>query len=165
MVVGEGGVYLGTIVAAPPPEAIPTPEQLPAYQSEAWGVRLKTNHFLDGLTPWPPNPPIDDSVPPLSSLGYFADNIYKLGPLTLPEYTAQLLEFSEVAFPKHVTERLKNGLNILGNAAERGGDWDANKRIWQTDKSTRHTDSQEVTSWRGGMAQDDGWRWALLTDP
>lgn len=157
IVIGEGGVYLGAKNA---------PTNPLDSLIHTWGVDLKTNHFLDGLTSWHANTPIDESVPPLSVLGQSADDIYKLGPLDITDYTAQLSELATVAFPKHVTERLQEGLKrYLGGEAERGESWDVKKKVWQTDRNTRHSESDEVASWKGGKTRDEGWEWELLTDP
>ncbi|WVQ95719.1 hypothetical protein IAU59_002818 [Kwoniella sp. CBS 9459] len=43
-------------------------------------------------------------------------------------------------------------------------DWDGKKTVWQTDKDTRHVESDEVQSWKNGQAKDEGWYWNLLTD-
>ena len=92
--------------------------------------------------------------------------MYKLGSLFLPDYEAQLSEFATVAFPKGTTERLKDGLKryLDTTTEDTRKDWDEYKRVWQTDKDTRHSDSSEVESWRGSLARDEGWSWDLLTD-
>ncbi len=137
----------------------------PPSSIQTWGLNLKTNHLLDGLTPWPPNPTINGSDSPLSSLGHFADNVYKLGPLMVPEYTDQLFAFTTAAFPKALGARLKNALSRYMSGEDMGESWDTNKNVWQTDKNTRHSDSSEVGSWKNGKAKDEGWKWDLLTDP
>lgn len=143
----------------------PKPEPKPPDSILTWGVDLETNYFTNGLTPWLSNPPINETEAPLSELGHFADNTYKLGALILPDYEAQLSEFAIVAFPNNITERLNDGLRrYLGTPGNTGEDWDEHKRVWQTDKDTRHSESSEVRSWKGSLARDEGWSWDLLTD-
>ena len=171
VVIGANGVYLGsdmtdsslhpspTINEAGPEARPPDPELI-----ETWGVNLKINHFRDGLTPWPHNPSIDESSSPLSTLGHFADNIYKLGPLSLAEYTAQLTEFATVAFPKDMARILRDSLETFLERAGIKKGWDLEKNVWQTAKDSRHTESSEVASWKDGKARDEGWKWELLSD-
>lgn len=71
-----------------------------------------------------------------------------------------------MAFPKTITQSIRSGLSrYLGTSEERRESWDSKKNVWQTDKDTRHSDSAEVGSWKGGQARDADWTWDLLTDP
>lgn len=166
VVIGQGGIYIGSSKSNIFPYHSPDEHEpeLPSEPIQIWGVDLETKQLLEGLTTWPPNPPIDEIMTPLSSLGHFADNIYKLGPLTLPEYTDQLDEFVNVAFPEQLVG-LQDGLRGLREANVTGESWDVEKKIWQTDKDTRHSDSAEVSTWKGPLAKHDGWNWEMLTDP
>jgi hypothetical protein len=98
--------------------------------------------------------------------------VYKVGPLTLPDYAHQLLEFVDVAFPLHLATTLRNDVEaylrnsldevaLEGRRAER---WDGVKRIWQTDKDESMSDDRNVKSWREGGAVNDGWEWELVSD-
>ena len=161
------------------------PDLTPPTPIQTWGVDLSSSQFLSGISPWPQNPPTDPDSPPLSSLGHFADEIYLLGPMTRDGYTAQLYEFATVAFPPDIAEKLKRALHrYLGSssgldASRDGGgggggvnveigvqvdSWNGNKNVWQTDKDASLTRGSELTSWRYGQAQDEGWQWDLLTD-
>jgi alpha 1,6-mannosyltransferase len=108
---------------------------------------------------------IDEETPPLSELGHFADNIYKLGPLTMKDYAAQLLEFVELAFPKKVAAAMRGDVTRYLEQPSGGVRWDKEKYIWQTDKDERHAESVEVESWNKGQAGNEGWEWDLVTDP
>jgi alpha 1,6-mannosyltransferase len=144
----------------------------PTLPIQTWGLDLSSDKLLAGLAPWPENPPYDaENTAPLSSLGHFADNIYKIGPITLAEYTAQLTEFASVAFPDKIKQKLLQGLSAaLSTTSEDSktrsslANWRSVKKIWQTDKDSSLKDSAEVQSWRRGKAFDEGWDWSLMTD-
>ena len=127
-----------------------------------WGLNLASDKLLAGLRPWPSNPPIDESIPPLSSLGHFADNSYNTGPLTLDDYRDQLLEFVNVAFPKSVKPAMEESVARFLNSTKRE-DWDNHKVIWQTDKDEGHAESAEVATWKGRYVE--AWKHDLVTDP
>jgi len=144
----------------------------PSSPFQKWGADLSSERILTGLSPWPSNPPIPENQPPLSSLGRLADEVYKVGPLTLPDYAHQLLEFVDVAFPLHLATTLRNDVeaylrNSLDEVALEGRRperWDGVKRIWQTDKDESMSDDRNVKSWREGGAVNDGWEWELVSD-
>lgn len=132
-----------------------------------WGLDLASDKLLAGLQPWPPNPPQDETIPALSDLGHFADNIYNIGPLDIPSYREKLDEFAQVAFPKNMMEQVMAGLaRYMGTDEERQGraEWAGEKNVWQTDKDTRFSQSAEVASWKRGSAKDEGWKYDLFTD-
>lgn len=162
IVIGSNGVYHPSDEAASS-DAHPHPHPDPLAQ---WGLNLSSTELMDGLSPWVPNPAIDDSKPPLSPLGHFADQIYKFGPLDLATYTAQLREFISVAFPDDISVVLDAGLDVtLDEGLEgKGGRqaWDSTKIVWQTDKNNDRADIEEVQSWH--KAEDEGWKWDLVTD-
>ncbi|WRT70510.1 uncharacterized protein IL334_007508 [Kwoniella shivajii] len=136
-----------------------------------WGISLSSEKILAGLRRFPENPSIDETIPPLSSLGHFADNIYSIGPLTMNDYMAQMREFANIAFPKPLSGKLVDGLKryLDDNSNESGvqkqkESWETNKKIWQTDKDSRRVESNEVKSWKDGKASDEGWEWEFLND-
>ncbi|WVQ85821.1 hypothetical protein IAT38_007989 [Cryptococcus sp. DSM 104549] len=147
---------------------------------QPWGLTLSSSSLLQGLSPWPANPPIDESAPALSSLGHFADDIYDFGPRTMGEYRKMMGEFVKAGFPKEMRGVLMEGLvRFLGEgegvkrveaeaeAEDDAGnkwDWDREKYVWQTDKDERHVDSPEVTTWKHGRASNEKWEWDLMTD-
>ncbi|KAK8850357.1 hypothetical protein IAR55_004275 [Kwoniella newhampshirensis] len=167
----NGTSLIPTSPPVPPPAAVahspPKAAELAHIQPQPWGHALSSSRLLNGLRAWPANPPYDEESPALSFLGHFADNIYNIGPLTLPEYTDQLKEFVHAGFPKKVAETLMKGLEkYLGDddAGAKKEKWDAKKTVWQTDRNTRHQDSEDVSSWKDGKAREEGWNWNLMTD-
>ncbi|EIW69886.1 hypothetical protein TREMEDRAFT_61657 [Tremella mesenterica DSM 1558] len=195
-----GGAGMGTLLAPPkpdwtveqiPPGRVIDPEiaahlgkpkgppeftgyPIPSPDLSLWGLDLRSDRLLAGISPWPPNPAVEESQPALSSLGHFADNIYKHGPLDLETYSTQLREFAEVAFPRNIAEELKKGIEMY--LGEGRGDkeidenvpgpeaWDKQKFMWQTDKDERREQSVTVASWTGRTMKDEGWNWELMTD-
>jgi alpha 1,6-mannosyltransferase len=141
-----------------------TPAHAPPAPLASWGLKLDSSKLLAGLSPWLSNPDVDESVEPLSVLGHFADNIYKLGPLSMADYRAQLLEFVDVAFPKGIKTGMKEDVARFLEEPLGGAAWDSEKSIWQTDKDNRHAESREVGTWKSGQAQNEGWKWDLETD-
>jgi len=141
------------------------PDLTPPTPIQTWGVSLSADNLLAGLTPWPPNPPFEDQ-PPLSDLGHFADNTYKLGPLTLMDYHAQLTEFIDVALPKGIRKHYHQQLDryLVGENKRNYEKWDEVKSIWQTDKDEGRAQSKPVLTWRQGLAKDEGWEWEMVTD-
>lgn len=133
-------------------------------QPKAWGTDIPVDALLNGLPPWPSNPPIDESTTPLSPLGHFADNLYNLGPTTLPDYAASLDIFAESTFPNIVAERLKAGLAVFLGGVDGRTSWDIEKNIWQIDKDRSKDGNMQVRSWSNGLATDERWKWELMTD-
>ncbi|WVN89581.1 uncharacterized protein L203_104808 [Cryptococcus depauperatus CBS 7841] len=139
---------------------------------QQWGLKLIPAHLTAGLVPWPSNPPINESQPALSALGYFADNIYNIGPRDMEEYRKHLKKFINAAWPRSMQPLLLKGLNhftLPSFTGEKTGgqgdyDWDKEKYVWQTDKDMRHAESKEVASWKEGIATNEGWQWDLVTD-
>ncbi|ORY35864.1 hypothetical protein BCR39DRAFT_563283 [Naematelia encephala] len=182
IIVGSGGTFHGAPdIGTDEPESEPEPEVQVEIEQPSdpdplgkWGLDLRADRFLGGITPWPPNPPIDQDSPALSSLGHFADNVYKIGHTDFESYRSAMLEFAQIAFPNKIKDQLIDGLDkYLGTEPGwQGGqgkkiqteDWDKNKRVWQTDKDTKQTDTKEVATWRDGEAKREGWEWELMTD-
>ena len=139
---------------------------------QTWGSDLSSERLLAGLSPWPSNPPIPEDQPPLSSLGRLADEVYKFGPLTLPDYVRQLLEFVDIALPaqlasaarSEVETYLRSSLDENGPGGAALSKWDGVKRIWQTDKDEGMSDDFNVKSWRGSEVRKEGWKWELVSD-
>lgn len=140
------------------------PKQPPLTDLQKWGLDLSSEHLLSGISPWPTNPPIEEDAQPLSSLGHFADNLYKLGAITLPEYHAQLAEFIHVAFPRVLRKELENALEAYTTDGAGRQAWDVQKIIWQTDKDESRKDDRTVRSWSAGQAQGQGWQYEMVTD-
>ena len=115
--------------------------------------------------PWPPNPPFEDQQP-LSDLGHFADNTYKLGPMTLADYYAQLDQFIDVGMPKSLRKHMHQELDryLKNNDKRKTPAWDGVKSIWQTDKDEKKMDKVDMKSWRDGPAKEEGWSSELVTD-
>ncbi|KAL7422723.1 hypothetical protein Q5752_002015 [Cryptotrichosporon argae] len=127
-----------------------------------WGMLSpRASQFTGGLSPWPANPAHAEADEPLSSLGSFADDIYKQGPATADALRAQLAEMVDIAFPDHLRGALRDGLARYMSHAE-GAPWDSNKHVWQTDKEGEHRESSEVRTWKGSNAH--GWGWTLMSD-
>jgi len=141
------------------------PDLTPPTPIQTWGVSLSADNLMGGLSPWPPNPPFEDQ-PPLSDLGHFADSTYKLGPLTLPEYSAQMREFIDVALPKSIRKKHHDELEryLPGGGKRAPEKWDVVKNVWQTDKDDGRVEDRMVKTWREGGARDEGWQWEMVTD-
>lgn len=163
VVIGENGVYnpLATDTVHHPNR----PDLTPPTPIQMWGLDLSASHFLDGLTPWPENPPYEDQ-PPLSALGHVADSVYNFGPSTLPEYFAQLSEFIDVAFPPSLTKPLRDRLAgyLHSGTDAKTEKWDVRKAIWQTDKDESRVNEDSVKGWKQGLAKDEGWQWEMVPD-
>lgn len=142
----------------------PPPNRPPLTALQKWGLDLSSGKLLAGLAPWPHNPPIEETTQPLSSLGHFADDLYKLGPITLPEYHAQLAGFIDVAFPKSLRKEFSDALDEYTRDGEGKQAWDVQKIIWQTDKDESRKNDRRVKSWSEGQAQNEGWKYELVTD-
>ncbi|KIR35769.1 alpha 1,6-mannosyltransferase [Cryptococcus deuterogattii CA1014] len=145
--------------------------KLSHISSRKWGLDLSSAKLLNGLAPWPSNPPINESAEALSVLGHFADDVYNYGPDTIEEYRKHLRTFIDVGWPKKLKEVLTKGLDrfTMSDAGPVEGeegywDWDREKYVWQTDKDLRHAESEEVASWKDWRMDQEGWKWDLLTD-
>ena len=140
------------------------PDPTPLTPLQSWGLDLRADRFLAGLEPWPSDTPTDADIEPLSSLGEVADEVYHLGHLGLANYTSQMEDFANVAFPKAVSEHLVTGMSdfLDGDGVEAA--WDAHKRIWQTAKDATGGSGPQVKTWKQGQAISEGWKWQLLTD-
>lgn len=139
---------------------------------QTWGTDLSSERLLAGLSPWPSNPPVPEDQPPLSSLGRLADEVYKFGPLTLPDYARQLLEFVDTSLPTQLASAARSEIETyLRSSLDEDGlggavlsKWDGVKRIWQTDKDESMSDDFNVKSWRGDVVRNEGWKWELVSD-
>ncbi|KIR51471.1 alpha 1,6-mannosyltransferase [Cryptococcus gattii Ru294] len=145
--------------------------KLSHISSRKWGLDLSPAKLLNGLAPWPSNPPINESAEALSVLGHFADDVYNYGPDTIEEYRKHLRTFIDVGWPKELEEVLTKGLDrfTMSDAGPVEGeegywDWDREKYVWQTDKDLRHVESEEVASWKDWRMDQERWKWDLLTD-
>lgn len=145
--------------------------KLSHISSRKWGLDLSPAKLLNGLAPWPSNPPINESAEALSVLGHFADDVYNYGPDTIEEYRKHLRTFIDVGWPKELKEVLTKGLDrfTMSDAGPVEGeegywDWDREKYVWQTDKDLRHVESEEVASWKDWRMDQERWKWDLLTD-
>jgi alpha 1,6-mannosyltransferase len=165
VLIGSGGSLL-PLGPTPTIATVTAPYDMsPPKPIETWGLDMTSSHLLAGLSPWPKNPPLEDNQPALSSLGHFADNVYDFGPMDMTSYRTALEEFADVAFPRKISEKLKDGLDrYLSRERGNATGWRADKYVWQTDKDTHLQDTREVGSWKSGKAIDEGWTWELLTD-
>ena len=163
MIVGMKGKYLAPSITSSHPETVPHKIEHPT-PLQTWGVDLASESLLGGLRAWPPNPSYDENDPPLSSLGHAADDVYKLGPLTLQEYTEQLVEFVESSFPPNSVATIRD--TMLGYIKDEPDPkrWNDAKHIWQTDRNKDHVLDKTVNSWHNGPAKEEGWKWDLKTD-
>jgi hypothetical protein len=174
----QPGVLIGQAGIFPALQSTPTPtvafkppyDTSPPLPIQTWGLDLSSSHLLAGLKPFPENPKPEENQPPLSPLGHFADDIYLIGPLTRDEYRETMLNFAEVAFPKKLVEGLQSGVKKYldgvgeGEGKVKEGWMGGKKKVWQTDKDDGLVGSDEVKSWKGGSAKDEGWDWELMDD-
>lgn len=87
-----------------------------------------------------------------------------MGPTHLPDYVAALDIFAASSFPHEVAQKLKFGLAVYLAGVNGQTPWDSEKYIWQTDKDHGKKSNWEVRSWSAGQAQNEGWKWDLLSD-